>query len=217
MPEAGSDAELLDRAVRGDPAALRDLLKLHGPTARAVISRKIDRRWRALLDDDDVMQVAYLEAFLHIDQLASRDTRSFVSWLTRIAENALRDALRGLTRDKRPNPTRRIYGTPNGGGGHSGSHAALLDILGATTTTPSRHATTNEAAASIESALERLPPDYREVVRLYDLQGLSPTQVASRLGRSIGAVHMLRARAHDRLREELGGVGGGARFFSGQA
>ena len=49
----------------------------------------------------DVMQVTYLEAFLHIDQLTARDTSAFLAWLTRIAENAIRDAVRGLTRTDR--------------------------------------------------------------------------------------------------------------------
>lgn len=214
MTVPGTDPELLNRAVRGDAAALRDLLKRHGGSARAVVSGRIDRRWRAVLDEDDVMQVAYLEAFLHIDQLTSRDTRSFVAWLTRIAENALRDAVRGLTRDKRPDPARRVYAPSVGGSGDSASQVALLELLGVTTATPSGMAASNEAAASIESALERLPPDYRAVVRLYDLEGLSPIEVAGRLGRSVGAVHMLRARAHDRLRIELGTP---SRFFSGSA
>ena len=213
MSDLHTDAHLLDRAVAGDVTALRELLALHGGRARAAIAPRIDRRWRAVLDEDDVMQVAYMEAFLHIRQLTARDERSFVAWLTRIAENALRDAVRGLTRDKRPDPARRIYAATWGGiaGGPSQSEVALLDLLGVTTSTPSRVAAAHEATVSLESALERLPPDYRSVVRLYDLEGLSPADVAERMGRSVGAVHMLRGRAHDRLRDE---IGCGSRFFS---
>jgi len=49
-----------------------------------------------------------------------------------------------------------------------------------------------------------LPPDYEKVVRLYDLQCKSAVEVAAELGRSEGAVYMLRARAHERLKQELG-------------
>jgi len=212
--ETSTDPSLMERAVAGDAGALRDLLMLHGGRARAVVMMRIDRRWRAVLDEDDVMQVAYMEAFLHIHQLTAREERSFVAWLTRIAENALRDAVRGLTRDKRPDPARRVpahalVGGAGGGGSHS--QVALLELLGVTTSTPSRVAMAHEVAASLEDALERVPADYATVVRLYDLQGLAPAEVAGRMGRSIGAVHMLRARAHDRLREEMGC---GSRFFS---
>ena len=51
-------------------------------------------------------------------------------------------------------------------------------------------------------------------MRLYDLECQPPQQVAEALGRSVGAVHMLRARAHDRLRELLGSA---SKFFSDSA
>jgi len=88
------DPSLLQRAVEGDTAALRALLEHFGGEVRRRISGRIDKRWRASLDEDDVMQVTYLEVFLHIDQLTARDSASFLTWLTRIAENALRDAVR---------------------------------------------------------------------------------------------------------------------------
>src|SRR5437588_6894146 len=109
-----SDSDLLSRAVEGDASALRALLKRFGPQARDAIRGKIDKRWQSVLDEDDVMQVAYLEAFLHIDQLTGRDPASFVGWLSRIAQNALRDAIKGLQRHKRPNPTRRVLESPAG-------------------------------------------------------------------------------------------------------
>ena len=49
------------------------------------------------------------------------------------------------------------------------------------------------------------------VVRLYDIEGRSGPEVATTMGRSRGAVVMLRARAHDRLAELLGS---GSKFFS---
>ncbi|MBC7772691.1 MAG: sigma-70 family RNA polymerase sigma factor [Pyrinomonadaceae bacterium] len=201
MPD--SDEILLQRAVEGDAVALRDLLKRCGPLARASIQGTIDKRWRTVLDEDDVMQIAYLEAFLHIDQLVSRDMGAFVTWLSRIAQNALRDAIRGLQREKRPNPAKRIG---IGVGASSDSYVALLETLGTTRTTPSQRAAVNEAVISLEAALNRLPTDYRKVVQLYDLDGLSIGETAVQLGRSAGAVHMLRARAHENLRQLLGGA-----------
>src|ERR1051325_6757940 len=122
---ADTDTSLLQRAVEGDLAALRCLLEQFGGDVRRRISGRIDNRWRALLDEDDVMQVTYLEAFLHIDQLTARDTASFLVWLTRIAENAIRDAVRGLSRQKRPDPARRVA-PPS----LQDSYVGLLDCLG---------------------------------------------------------------------------------------
>lgn len=207
MPD--DDTTLLQRAVEGDAAALRVLLERFGGEVRRRITGRIENRWRALLDEDDVMQVTYLEAFLHIDQLTARDTTSFLSWLTRIAENAIRDAARGLSRQKRPDSARRLVPANT-----ADSYVGLLDCLGVTTTTPSREAVCKDAAVLLEAAIGRLPRDYQTAVRLYDLEGRSASDVAIALGRSVGAVHMLRARAHDQLRAGLGHT---SNFFTGSA
>jgi len=206
---AESDAVLLQQAVEGDAAALRSLLERFGGEVRRQISGRIENRWRSLVDEDDVMQVAYLEAFLHIDQLTARDVPSFVAWLTRIAENALRDAIRGLSRQKRPHPAKRIVPTTT-----DESYAGLLDCLGVTTTTPSREATRRDAVSALQAAIGRLPEAYHTAIRLYDLEGRPVSDVAAAMGRSVGAVHMLRARAHDRLRLDLGTS---SQFFTGSA
>jgi len=49
------------------------------------------------------------------------------------------------------------------------------------------------------------------VVRLYDLEELPAAEIAQRMGRSAGAIHMLKARAHDRLVDILGSS---SSFFS---
>ena len=56
----------------------------------------------------------------------------------------------------------------------------------------------------LAEALSRLPEDYREVIVLRNLEGLSHEEVAARMGRGIGAVRMLWLRALSRLRRELG-------------
>jgi len=194
-----SRPEPFEKAVRGDTAALRALLGRYGPLVRRRIRGKIGRQWQSVLDADDVIQVTYLEAFLHIDGLNARDPASFTAWLTRIAENNLHDAIKELERLKRPQPENRLHPQAD-----EDLSVALLELVGRTTTTPSRDAARREASEILESALDRLPADYGRAVRLYDLEGRSSKQVANALGRSVGAVHMLRLRAHNRLRELIG-------------
>ncbi|MEL6329286.1 MAG: sigma-70 family RNA polymerase sigma factor [Planctomycetota bacterium] len=201
------EALLSAKAAQGDQDSLERLLRYFGPAVRDRLKSKIGTQWRSSLDEDDVMQVTYLEAFLLISQFRSRGPGSFQAWLAQIAENNLRDALRGLQAAKRPNPKNRVQPKP----GSSDSFVALVELLGTTEATPSRAAAAHEAVRFLENALSTLPPDYERVVRLYDLEGLAASEVGEQLGRSAGAIYMLRARAHERLRKSLGTQ---SRFFS---
>jgi RNA polymerase sigma-70 factor (ECF subfamily) len=200
------DGHILSRAATGDAEALRTLLERHGPAVWAAVDANIGSAWRASIDADDVMQVTYMEAFLQINRLDARDAAGFGAWLRRMAENNLRDAIKALGRKKRPDPLRRVQT-----GSLEESCVALVEMLAATSATPSRHAARGEISRVVEKVLEQLPPLYARAVRLYDLEGRSIADVARELGRSAGAVHMLRARAHDRLRAMLGSE---SRFFS---
>jgi RNA polymerase sigma-70 factor (ECF subfamily) len=199
------DDELVARATQGDAEALRALLERHGLPIRNGL--QISSKWNGVVDADDVMQVTYLEAFLRILDFQGRGTEAFRSWLRRIAENNLRDAIRGLERQKRP---QNRVANPAG----AESYVALVDQLAGTSTTPSRRAAAHEVQEIVESALKDLPPDYERVLRLYELEGRPGREVAVAMERSPGAVKMLLARARDCLREALGSR---SRFFSDPA
>lgn len=149
-------------------------------------------------DVEDVLQVTCLEVFLRIGSLERRTVAGFRSWLGRIAQNNLRDAVRALERDKRPAANRRIT---KGAGGES-ARTLLLAVAGDHATAGSR-AALEEEVGRLREALHRLPKSYRAVVQRMDLDELPMAEVADELGRSRGAVHMLRSRAYDRLRELL--------------
>jgi RNA polymerase sigma-70 factor (ECF subfamily) len=186
----------IQAAIAGDPAAMSHLLREHARELRAQIF--IEPQWRSALDADDILQVTYLEAFLRIGSFVYSGRGSLLAWLRRIADNNLRDALKGLSRQKRPPPARQT--NPVG----DNSTVELFELLGVTTTSPSRVLASAEMKTALAGALAALPEDYARVVRLYDLEGRSIAETAEACGRSSGAVHMLRARAHTRLRELLG-------------
>lgn len=191
----------------GSVDALTALLAELGPIVRARIAPKINAQWRAVLDEDDVMQTTYLEAVLRISKFTTGGSKEFLAWLSRLAENNLIDAIRALESAKRPDPRKRVTAAANA----EESAVAFIDLLSASGPTPSRVMGRGEAAGLLDLALGRLPPDYEKVVRLYDLAGNPAAAVAKELGRSEGAIYMLRARAHDQLRELLGSD---SKFFS---
>lgn len=187
---------LVVRACTGDKDALAALLEALGPGVEAAL--KISPKWRGSIDAADVMQVTYLEAFAHISEFDPSRTESFSAWLTRMAENNLRDAIRALEAKKNPPPHLKLDAYDDDHG------LALFDVLTSGGETPSRIVRKDEAHQRLAQALRCLPPDYARTIQLYDLEGRSVEDVAAQLGRSTGAVYMLRMRAHDRLRELLG-------------
>jgi RNA polymerase sigma-70 factor, ECF subfamily len=60
-----------------------------------------------------------------------------------------------------------------------------------------------ERLADLREALESLPTEQREVIVLRFIAGLSPVEIAQRIGRSEDAVHGLQHRARRTLRREL--------------
>ena len=202
------DSQLLESAAGGDAESLAMLLREHGPVVRRRLH--IDSIWQAMFDPADVMQVTYLEAFLRIDQLQARTAESFVAWLTQLAQNNLRDGIKELERQKRPNPRQRVRRA-----NPADSASTLLNQLCvAPGNTPSRAAATKEAEQVLADAMVKLPPPYAEVLRLHDLEDRTISEVAEAMGRSRGAVCMLRLRALEQLRGLLGSE---SRFFSSGA
>ena len=69
---------------------------------------------------------------------------------------------------------------------------------------PSQQAARREEAVRLADVLCQLPEDYRDVLVLRHLEGLSFPDVAQRMGRSLDSVKNLWARALARLRDSLG-------------
>lgn len=196
-----TDEQLIAQAIAGDESALAELLEQVGVQLHCELEARISSQYRGLIDADDLLQVTCLEAFLRIRAFVPGVPGSFLSWLRRIADNNLRDAIRELEREKRFSPSKRIHTGPN-----DESYVSLLETVAGTSTTIGRAASRAEIAGFVNEALKKLPADYERVLRLYELEGLSAPEVAERMNRSHGAVRMLLARARECLSQSLGSV-----------
>ena len=201
-----SEEDLIQLAVAGNDDALGTLLQQAAPRLRNHLEPRLPRRHQAVISVEDILQVTFLEAHLDARHLKGDNADSFFGWLVRIANNNLLDAVRELEAKKRPNPANRIEAAQS-----TRTAVDFIQELCGKDSTPSRQAARAEQVDVIGAALGQLPPDYEQVVRLYDLQCKPVAEVATMLGRTEGAVFMLRARAHERLKILLGS---GSRFFS---
>ncbi len=206
---AADENSLLELAVSGDDAALSEILRVSDAELRSRLSGQIGRRYRSALSVADVLQVTYMEAFLRIGRFRPAGNGAFRNWLTKIAESNLKNAIRDLNRMKRPPRDRQFALTHDGD-----SHVALLNTLAGSQSSPSRQASRTEIQTAIESAMGLLPADYRTVVQAFDIEGKTAQQIGREIGRSPGAVYMIKTRAHVRLAEILGDS---TQFFSRDA
>jgi RNA polymerase sigma factor (sigma-70 family) len=183
----------------GDTDALTELLVSEGPALRARLANEVPARWRSVLSADDVMQETYIDAFLDVKQFVPRGPGAFTAWLVTLARRNLVDAIRMLEAEKRGRSYRRLERRAT-----DDTLVALHEQLGRAPTTPSGHAARSEACSHLEQAIAQLPPAYRQVIEMYDLEGRPVAEVAAALSRSTGAVFMLRSRAHRLLSANLG-------------
>ncbi len=182
--------------MEGDEAALSRLLRDSEERLLREAAKRLDAQYRPYLSPEDVLQVTFIEAALRIGQLTNRTPGGFRRWLDVLHERCLIDALRHLHCARRPPPEKRWTSVSP-----EDSTATLLARIVGDGSTPSRRLRRQEMRRILERALEGLPPVYASVVRFYDLAQLSAKEIARRMGRSEGSVHMLRRRALRRLRE----------------
>lgn len=188
---------LVQRAVAGDGDALERLLRDSADELRRSV--RIDARWRRSIEFEDILQVTSMEAFLRVTSLTEPTRAAFSAWLRRIAQNNLLDAVRSLDRKKRPDVRDRVTHGPDG----QSARTLLVAIAGDQATAGSQ-AALSEEIERMRNALAGMPRSYRDVLERVDLGGETVREVAEDSGRSVGAVHMLRARALERLRELMG-------------
>jgi RNA polymerase sigma-70 factor (ECF subfamily) len=176
-------------------AAFSELAEETRPYLKAVVARVLKGRLADKMDESDVVQDALARAMGRLAQCQGESPAQCRAWLVTIVRNHALNLLRYWGQQERD--VQREQAIPC----DSRDGAALA----AGGSTPSERAMRREQAARLAAAVEQLPPDYREVIRLREFEGLSHAEVAQRMGRSHDVVRQLWVRALKRLRARLGG------------
>lgn len=144
-------------------------------------------------DAQDIVQDAYLRAFRAYDRTTSDDIKP---WLLTIVRNV---AYRWLSVRKRSG---NVISIEDALSAREGDEDRLLEV-------PSEAPSAEDILVShadqslVRNALAELPPAFREVIVLRELEGLSYQEIASVVGVPIGTVMSRLSRARDQLREYL--------------
>jgi len=176
--DMGDLGALVERAKKGDRLALESVLVKVAPS----VHRFGLRMCRNVHDAEDVLQDTLLNVARHLGEFEGRSSLS--SWVFAITRSACARKRRGLK---------------NKSHGDDSPLQSLEDIA----PSPEANASARESANAVTRALDALSADYREVILLRDVEGLSAPETADALGISIDAVKSRLHRAREALRTAL--------------
>jgi RNA polymerase sigma-70 factor (ECF subfamily) len=197
---SASLGQLLQALRSGDAAAQGAILLRYQGWLRILARLQLDRRFQGKFDASDVVQLTMLEACRALPQFRGTTEAELTAWLRQVLARVLAHEMRRYHGTQQRDVDREVSLEQ----ALAESSQRLGDLLAAPGSSPSQQAARHEQEVLLAEVLARLPEDYRKVILLRNLEGLSHDQVAQRMGRNPGAVRMLWVRALARLREELG-------------
>jgi RNA polymerase sigma factor (sigma-70 family) len=172
------DQECVKRCLEGDSRACSELIRRHQDRVFRFILRMMDCREDAL----ELTQETFIKALRALPFW--RPDALFRTWLLSIARNTAMDSLRRRKRAK---------------------HLPIdecEDIVD-DRASPDSQLEAVEQCRLLESALRRLSDEYREILLLREVEGLSYSQIADTLGICEGTVKSRIARARAVMLQEL--------------
>lgn len=188
-----TDERALVAASRdGDPAALEALVQSHQDRVYSFAMRMC----RNVEDAKDILQDTFLGVIRSIREF--REESKFSTWLYRIAANACLKKQRRGVHDPTPEQELSLddlMPRPDA----EGRKPEIPDWSG----DAERALLQGELSARMESAIDKLPRDYKTVLVLRDVEGLSAEETAQALGLSVPAVKSRLHRARVFVRREL--------------
>jgi RNA polymerase sigma-70 factor (ECF subfamily) len=202
MSASLSPDQLLGQAQKGNLEHLGQLLENYRHYLHLLARLEIGRNLQSKLDASDLVQDTLLEAHRNFSHFQGASETQFVCWLRQVMAASLANLVRRYlgTQGRDVRLERKLTVQLD-------QSSRLLDRgLIDPGSSPSQQASRREQAVLLADALARLPEDYREVIILRHLQGLSFAEVSSRMGRSLDSVEKLWMRGLARLRQLMGVV-----------
>ena len=137
-------------------------------------------------DAEDITQEAFLKLFRNWVAATSADNMN--AWIYRVVTNAALDLLRSRqSRSKREKNVEEEF----------------LDVSSARDLPPEKRLENQELGSKLEAALDRLPPQQRTAVVLYDHEGMRGKEIAKIMGVSETTVRTYVCEGRKRVREIL--------------
>jgi len=188
MNDIPEETELILKSQQCNEAAFSELMRRYRRKVLTLCTQIINDRGIA----EDVVQETFISAYRHLKSF--KMNARFYTWLYRIAVNLSINAIRKQQSQKaKTTLTDFAYTTESG--------RNLLE----TQHLPSEELELQEIHDLIEEGLRTLTHQQSEVIRLYDLEGLSHQEIATRLKIRAGTVRSRLHYARRKMRRFLSG------------
>ena len=181
-PKAATEAQLIVRAQRGEEEAFAALFETHKRRVYSLCLRMTGNTAEA----EDLTQEAFLQLFRKISTF--RGESAFSTWLHRLAVNVVlmhlrKKGLQQVSLDEmdtsQDEPVKRDYGSDD------------LRLIGSVD------------RIGLQKAIADLPPGYRTVFVLHDIEGYEHNEIAEIMSCSVGNSKSQLHKARMKLRERL--------------
>ena len=180
------DDALIRRAAQKDEQAFEQLMLLHQKAVYNICYRMAGNAEDAL----DLSQEVFLKLWRTLEQY--QFDAAFSTWLYRMTQNACIDFLRRQKRQQHASLT--VSDDEAAGKELSVPDPAPL---------PEDRVIFNEKQEVIRTAMNALPPDFREILELRVVRNLPYEQIAQIMGLPVGTVKSRLARARLQLKKRL--------------
>jgi RNA polymerase sigma-70 factor (ECF subfamily) len=187
--ECGRDSELpeeilIQRVVAGETNLYGILARRYNRYLHRVVRQIVGKR----MDADDIVQDTHVRALTYLHHFAGRS--KFSTWLCHVAANEALNQLR-----KRRHTEELIEPRYPGHGVHS--------LIALATPDPESGVRTREAREALQKAVAKLPPRYRTIFLLLQVQQVTTEEAAGRLQIRRENVRLRLHRARRLLRKAI--------------
>ena len=182
---------LISLAKNGDKSALDRLFKVYSERVLRIVRLRMGRELRSKMESMDLVQDAFISALRGLEDFTYANEGDFLRWMSRIAENRIRDNLEKLHADKRD--IRKEIPLNNNRQAEQDSFVGVKGPVDSTT--PSVIMSRREDFNKLEKAMDKLKPEYKKVILLAKMEGMSHKEIAERLNKNSHSTRSLLARA----------------------
>lgn len=184
QPGEWSEADAIRLAQEGNAEAFEFIYRMHSRRVYALCLRMVSNTAEA----EDLAQEAFLQLFRKIHTF--RGESAFSTWLHRLAVNVVlmklrKKSLPETSLEEMTEPDEETGGPRHDLGSPDPTLVGSIDRL------------------NLERAVEQLPPGYKQVFILHDVQGYEHNEIAKMMDCSIGNSKSQLHKARLRLRELL--------------